>query len=95
VRLLATVREALRPGGWIAVTVQVANDPDTRLRVALRDLHLLLSTDHGRLPDPATIQGWLLTTGFVDPQRRSIGDDPANQLIVARRPRVEEGVPVS
>jgi len=95
-RLLATVRQALAPGGWIAITVLVPGDADTRLRVALRDLHMLLSTDHGRVPDVATVEAWLLASGFVDVQRLPIGDDSVNQLIVARRPpRWSEAEPTS
>lgn len=92
-RLLATVREALAPRGWIAITVHAPENPEARLRQALRDLHMLLSTERGRVPDAATIESWLAKAGFVSPQRLPIEGDPANQVLVARRPSVGEPLP--
>ncbi len=94
-RLLAKVREALAPGGWVAITVHAPDNPEGRLRQALRDLHMLLSTDRGRVPDAATVAAWLARAGFVAPQRRPIEGDPANQVLVARRPATSELSPAS
>ena len=84
--LLARVREALAPGGWIAITVHAPENPEARLRQALRDLHMLLSTERGRVPDAATIESWLAKAGFTSPRRLPIEGDPASQVLVAGRP---------
>ncbi|MCM8750111.1 acetylserotonin O-methyltransferase [Thermomicrobiaceae bacterium CFH 74404] len=94
-RLLGKVREALAPGGWIAITAHAPDNPEARLRQALRDLHMLLSTERGRVPGVATIESWLATAGFAESQRLPIEGDLANQVLVARRPTASEPTPPS
>jgi hypothetical protein len=63
--LLRRVRDALAPGGWLAIRATPPDpSPQARLQHALHDLQMLLATERGRNPTADELEAWLTTAGF-------------------------------
>lgn len=64
-RLLRSIRESLNPGGYLAVRgLYSGSDDAAGMTAALFDLHLLLSTEHGRARPAPEIDAWMIAAGF-------------------------------
>lgn len=91
-RLLRTVRDALRPGGYVVVRTHgggPAPDPAER---ALADLHMLLSTRAGGARGHADTEGWLQAAGFELQPTIPLPPPATGHLLVARVPDGASGV---
>jgi SAM-dependent methyltransferase len=84
-RLLGRLRDALRPGGTLAVVDVMPGDGPTPRWVALYELGLLLRTASGRVHPLAAYLGWLHDAGFEPPERHRLVDRAQGVLLVARK----------
>lgn len=85
-RLLARLREALRPHGRVAIVDILPNEGlDGPREAVLYALGLLLRTTAGRIYPFSTYAGWLRDAGFEAIERHDLGGAPPLSLIVARR----------
>jgi SAM-dependent methyltransferase len=86
-RLLARLREALRPGGTVAL-IDVL--PDETLGeppgAVLYALGLLLRTADGRAYPFSAYERWLSDAGFIRLERHELASSPPLSLLVARSP---------
>lgn len=86
VPLFAAIREALAPGGVLAVMDAFA-DPSRRQSAAANVLGLFVYLSSGsQVHTPAELRGWLRDAGFGPPRRARIVRIPGQALYVARKP---------
>jgi SAM-dependent methyltransferase len=90
-QLLARVREALRPGGRVAIVEQFvgrAPGPAVNAIQRLLDLnyHLALGGRTYRFSEAAV---WLTEAGFTSPRRSNVRSAPGTSLVVAGTARTE------
>jgi SAM-dependent methyltransferase len=84
-KMLARCREALRPGGRVAVQEFNINEDRTYPpHSALFSINMLLNTEEGRCYPPGEIREWLLETGFRDIKEKPLGD---TVVILGKSPR--------
>jgi SAM-dependent methyltransferase len=96
-RLFGRIRDALAPGGVLAVMDAFA-DPGRRQSAAANVLGLFVYLSSGsQVHTPAELRGWLRDAGFGAPRRTRILRIPGQAMYVARRPRTGAagGRPVS
>ena len=86
VRLFGKVREALAPGGSLAVMDAFA-DPGRRASAAANVLGLFVYLSSGaQVYTPAQLRGWLREAGFGVPRKRRVLRIPGQALYVVRKP---------
>ncbi|GBD19090.1 3-hydroxy-5-methyl-1-naphthoate 3-O-methyltransferase [bacterium HR27] len=82
-KLLRRVRDALAPGGWLAIRATPPDaSPEARLQHALHDLQMLLATERGHNPTAAELEHWLEEAGLSELQWRAV--DETTALLLAR-----------
>jgi 2-polyprenyl-3-methyl-5-hydroxy-6-metoxy-1,4-benzoquinol methylase len=85
--LFGRIREALAPGGSLAV-LDVFADPARRAPAAANFLGLFVYLSSGsRVYTPAQLRGWLREAGFGAPRRKRVLRIPGQALYVASRAR--------
>ncbi len=86
VALLRRVRDALRPGGEIAIVDVIPAQGEGRLPASLYALGLGLRTESGRVHSAAALQGYLADAGFRNAQVEPIPAPPFTMgIVVASR----------
>lgn len=86
-RLLARVRDALVPGGRVAVLDQFDADGGLPLaRTATRTIdYVYHATLGGRVHDEAAVESWLADAGFATPERHHFRTAGSTLLVAERR----------
>jgi SAM-dependent methyltransferase len=83
--LLARIRDALAPGGVLAV-MDVFAEPSRRASTAANFLGLFMYLSSGsQVYTPAQLHGWLRDAGFAAPRRLPVLRLPGQAVYVARR----------
>jgi hypothetical protein len=85
-RLVCRLRDAIAPGGTLAVMDVIPDQQPTPRWVALYELGLLLRTAGGQVYPLAAYLGWLHDAGFQPPKRHRLVDEAQAVLLVARKP---------
>ncbi|RMG94489.1 MAG: methyltransferase domain-containing protein [Candidatus Dadabacteria bacterium] len=85
--LLARIRDALRPGGWVAVHDHFL-EPDRTAPpfAALFGVHMLVATERGRTYAAEEIETWGSALGLEPAGRREYGKGPRIVLLRRREP---------